>query len=78
MVTSPIDEQGAVVLFSNDNMLCAKAKMNGMTACDRMVSYNGGSTITVTMDSMYVDISTAISSVRPRGVVPFIRIYWLS
>ena len=35
MVTA--DEQGVVILFSNDTMLCAKAKINKIRACDRKV-----------------------------------------
>ena len=59
-----IDERGAVILFSNDNMLCAKAKMNDIIACDRMVSFNlMATTITVTIDRVHVhiDILTSVS-----------------
>ena len=30
--------KGVVVLFSNDTMLCAKAKINNVIACNRKVS----------------------------------------
>ena len=30
--------QGVVVLFSNDNMLCVKAKINNVISCNRKVT----------------------------------------
>lgn len=33
----PIGQRGMVILFSNDNVLCAKSKMNNLIACDRNV-----------------------------------------
>ena len=31
--------QGVVVLFSNDNMLCVKAKINNVISCNRKVTF---------------------------------------